>query len=109
MTAEEIPQDPLLTEKYLATVPKADKEELLAALLQWKAAGNPDPLIPTDHDVDGDGSADAFGLTADDQLTIIFGAKLSETVAESDGGGIEAPIVQTGGELVDLSLDEPVL
>ncbi|QGZ16729.1 hypothetical protein PBI_DEWDROP_82 [Microbacterium phage Dewdrop] len=95
-----------LADAYLDSLPEEDREGLLKALLQWRAEGNPNPLIPADHDVDGDGTADAFGLNAFGQLTVYFGVKLSETVTESDGGGVEAPVVPKEDEIVDISYEQ---
>ena len=39
-------------------LPEEDRQEIRAALLTWKKDGVARPLIPLDHDVNGDGVAD---------------------------------------------------
>lgn len=63
-------------------------EDLIAIksiLLQWKSEGNPNPLLPADVDIDGDGIVDSFGLDANDNVIVVSGAKLEDTVFESTG------------------------
>lgn len=69
---------------YTNTIPEADREQMLAALKAWKAAGNDSPMIPLDVDVDGDGTADAIGLDDDGNLVILSGVALEETTYEAD-------------------------
>ena len=63
-------------------------EDLVAIkqiLLSWKAEGNPNPLLPLNVDVDGDGIADAYGLDDQGQVILVSGVKLEDTVYVSDG------------------------
>lgn len=70
-------------------LPQADYAELRAALLGWRDAGQANPLIPLDYDVDGDGTTDAYGLDDLGRLVYVSGADLDETVAEATGNGTE--------------------
>lgn len=70
-------------------LPEEDRQEIRAALLTWKKDGVARPLIPLDHDVNGDGVADAFGLDENDELIIVTDANLKDTVSRADGSGIE--------------------
>lgn len=67
-------------------LPDEDKAALLTALLQWKADGVANPLIPLDHDVDGDGIVDSFGLDDNDQLVLVPGVHIDTTVSIAVGG-----------------------
>lgn len=63
-------------------------EDLIAIksiLLQWKSEGIPNPLLPADVDIDGDGIVDSFGLDVDENVIVVPGAKLEDTVFESTG------------------------
>lgn len=88
-------------EAYLATLTDEDKEQLRAALQTWKDEGQESPLIPTDTDIDGDGTADAFGLDDQGNLTIVFGVKLEETVYEADGDGTTTEAAAAAAELAE--------
>jgi hypothetical protein len=68
-------------------VPLEDQAQLLISLRQWRDEGNPNPLIPTDVDVDGDGVVDAFGLDDAGQLVYVSGASLADTVMTADQAG----------------------
>lgn len=57
-------------------------------LLQWKAEGVENPLLPADVDIDGDGIVDSFGLDENDNVIIVSGAKLEDTVYVSEGDDI---------------------
>lgn len=72
-----------------ADLPRADQGNLIAALKQWQADGEDNPLIPTDVDVDGDGTADAYGLDAFGRLVYVSGANLADTVHQATGGDPE--------------------
>lgn len=69
----------------LEDIPEEDRQQLHAALLAWKAEGVERPLIPMDHDVNGDGVFDSFGLDENDQLIIVTDAALDDTVYKADG------------------------
>lgn len=70
-----------------------DEAAIKSILLQHKAEGNANPLLPADVDIDGDGIADAFGLDANENVVVVSGAKLEDTVYVSDGDDISG-----GGE-----------
>lgn len=70
-------------------LPAADQAQLKACLLQWKASGQQNPIIPTDVDVDGDGIVDGYGLGPFGDLVYVTGAQLKDTTYEADGSGIE--------------------
>lgn len=75
------------------TTTDEDAAAIKAILLQWKAEGNPNPLLPSDVDIDGDGIVDSFGLDENDNVIVVSGAKLEDTVYVSDGDD-----VRDGGE-----------
>ena len=62
-----------------------DQAALRDALLAWKKDGVANPLIPMDHDVTGDGVFDSFGLDEHDELIVVEGAHLDDTVAKAVG------------------------
>ena len=71
-----------------------DTAAIREILLAWKKEGNANPLLPADVDIDGDGIVDSFGLDEDDNVIVVSGVKLEETVYVSDGddireGGVE--------------------
>lgn len=70
------------------TLTAEDREIIRAALLAERAAGVASPLIPADVDLDGDGTADSFGLDENDEVVIVSGARLADTVYESDGDDV---------------------
>lgn len=76
------------------TVSAEDLEVIKSILIQYKQEGNPNPLLPMDVDVNGDGIVDSFGLDADDNVIVVPGVKLEETVYESTGG-----ITELGSEV----------
>lgn len=66
-------------------------EDLVAIkgiLLQYKAEGVENPLLPLNADVDGDGIADAYALDAFGKVILVSNVPLSETVYVSDGDDI---------------------
>ncbi|MCC4250727.1 hypothetical protein [Microbacterium testaceum] len=69
------------------------REAIRTALLGWKADGVATPIIPVYSDLDGDGVPDFYGLDDNDQLVQVSGVTVVDSVAVSDGSGIE----QTGG------------
>lgn len=62
-----------------------DVVAIKAILQQWKEEGNPNPLLPADVDIDGDGIVDSFGLDSEGNVIVVSGAKLEDTVFVSDG------------------------
>lgn len=76
------------------TVSAEDLEVIKSILIQYKQEGNTNPLLPMDVDVNGDGIVDSFGLDADDNVIVVPGVKLEDTVYESTGG-----ITEIGSEV----------
>jgi hypothetical protein len=73
---------------------REDYNAIRDALLAWREDGVANPLIPSDVDIDGDGTTDAYGLDANDEVIFVKSAKLKDTVFEAVGGSIE-----TGGDI----------
>lgn len=67
-----------------------DRETIRRSLLDRRAEGVKNPLLPLDFDADGDGICDAFGLNTFDALVLVSGVNIADTLMESDGTGIEA-------------------
>lgn len=65
-----------------------DTTAIREILLGWKAEGNENPLLPADVDIDGDGIVDSFGLDENDNVIVVPGVKLEETVYVSDGDDV---------------------
>lgn len=65
-----------------------DRIAIRDILLQWKAEGVENPLLPADVDIDGDGIADSFGLNDKDEVIVVSGVALEDTVYVSDGDDI---------------------
>ena len=66
-------------------------EDLVAIkgiLEAYKAEGNPNPLLPLNVDIDGDGIVDAYGLDESGEVILVPGNKLEDTVYVSDGDDI---------------------
>lgn len=70
------------------TTSQEDVTTIRDILLQWKAEGVANPLLPADVDIDGDGIVDSFGLDENDEVIIVSGAKLEDTVYVSEGDDI---------------------
>ncbi|AWN03248.1 hypothetical protein PBI_CAMILLE_1 [Microbacterium phage Camille] len=67
------------------SVTQEDVSVIRDILLREKAEGNPNPLLPADVDLDGDGTADSFGLDVNDQVIVVPGVRLENTLYESEG------------------------
>ena len=67
------------------TTTDEDAAAIKAILLQWKSEGNPNPLLPADVDIDGDGIVDSFGLDENDNVIVVSGTKLEDTVYVAEG------------------------
>lgn len=67
------------------TTTDEDAAAIKAILLQWKSEGNPNPLLPADVDIDGDGIVDSFGLDENNNVIVVSGTKLEDTVYVADG------------------------
>ena len=72
------------------TATDEDHVAIQQILLQWKAEGNENPLLPMDVDIDGDGIVDSFGLDADDNVIVVNSTKLEDTVYVSEGDDMKA-------------------
>lgn len=83
-----------------------DYDATLAILFAERAAGNPNPLLPMDVDVDGDGLADSFGLDENDRVVIVTGTKLEDTLFESDGDDLDFTQPENG-ESADVGEPNP--
>lgn len=70
------------------TVTVEDRDEIKSILLQWRSEGVENPLLPMDVDVDGDGIVDSFGLDENDEVVVVLGKPLEETVYVSEGDDI---------------------
>lgn len=66
-------------------LPEHDREQMKAALLAWRAAGNPDPMIPMDVDLNGDGIVDAVGLDEHGELVAVTNVSLTSTTYAATG------------------------
>ena len=66
------------------TTTDEDAAAIKAILLQWKSEGNPNPLLPADVDIDGDGIVDSFGLD-ENNVIVVSGTKLEDTVYVAEG------------------------
>lgn len=64
---------------------REDYAAIKQILLQWKSEGVANPLLPSDVDVDGDGIVESYGLDENDNVILVRGAALTDTVYLSDG------------------------
>lgn len=69
----------------MIALPEADAAAVRDALLAWRVDGVADPKIPVYQDVDGDGVPDFYGLGPDDDLVVVSGVTIADSVAESTG------------------------
>lgn len=67
------------------TTTDEDAAAIKAILHQWKSEGNPNPLLPADVDIDGDGIVDSFGLDENNNVIVVSGTKLEDTVYVAEG------------------------
>lgn len=67
------------------TLTAEDRDAIKAVLIMYRDGGNPNPLLPADVDLDGDGIVDSFGLDENDEVIVVRGQKLEETVYVSEG------------------------
>lgn len=75
---------------------KEDRDAIKAVLLMYRREGEPNPLLPADVDLDGDGIVDSFGLNENDEVVVVRGKKLEETVYVSEGDDIGPESVEVG-------------
>ena len=78
------------------TITREDAEAIKSILLQWRTEGVENPLLPMDVDVDGDGIVDSFGLDENDEVVVVLGRPLKETVYLSEGDDVN---LEAGGVL----------
>lgn len=71
------------------TLTDEDRACIRGVLLGWRADGVERPLVPLDVDIDGDGVVDAFGLDDHDEVVLVSGATLGDTVYRSDGDDLD--------------------
>ena len=67
------------------TTTDEDAAAIKAILIQWKSEGNPNPLLPADVDIDGDGIVDSFGLDENNNVIVVSDTKLEDTVYVAEG------------------------
>lgn len=70
----------------LALTPE-DEVEIRNILLNWRADGVENPVLPADVDIDGDGIVDGYGLSENDEVILVSGKPIEDTVFRSDGDG----------------------
>lgn len=70
------------------TITREDADAIKGILLQWRSEGKENPLLPMDVDVNGDGIVDSFGLDENDEVVVVLGQKLEDTVYLSEGDDI---------------------
>lgn len=71
-----------------STLTREDYNAIRDVLLAYRKEGVVKPLLPTDVDLDGDGTVDSYGLNENDELIFVTGIPLEETVYVSDGNDI---------------------
>lgn len=81
---------------------RADVKAIKEILLQYRAEGTPNPLLPCDVDLDGDGIVDSFGLDENDEVVVVRGQRLEDTVYESEGDDV-VPFPESDESYVDES------
>lgn|GEM_PF-3559312 len=67
------------------TLTRKDRKAIRKVLLAERAAGVATPLLPADVDLDGDGIVDSFGLDEHDEVIVVSGVALEQTLFESVG------------------------
>ena len=70
-----------------ADLSREDYQAIRSILIGYRESGIARPLLPSDVDIDGDGTADCFGLDENDELAYATSA-LSETVYVSEGDDV---------------------
>jgi hypothetical protein len=73
-----------------------DEVEIKNILIGYRESGIENPLLPSDVDLDGDGTADSYGLDEDDNLIVVSGVKLDDTVYVSEGDDIRPERIING-------------
>lgn len=69
----------------LQTMSDEDRAEIREVLLAQRHAGAECPMLPADVDLDGDGVADCFGLDDHDQVVILSGVPLEDSLYQATG------------------------
>lgn len=57
-----------------------DRVVIYGILMQARQEGTPNPVLPADVDIDGDGIVDGFGLDENDEVILVSGVTLSGTM-----------------------------
>jgi hypothetical protein len=70
-----------------ADLSREDYQAIRGILHGYRADGVERPLLPSDVDIDGDGTADCFGLDSFGELVYVTSA-LAETVYVSEGDDV---------------------
>lgn len=71
------------------TLTPEDEQQIRESLIAWRDEDNVEnPLLPMDVDVNGDGIVDSWGLDENDNVIVVHGTHLEETVFRSDGDSI---------------------
>lgn len=71
-----------------AELSKEDRDAIRGILISYRNEGVEIPLLPLDVDLDGDGVTDAWGLDKDDEVILVPGNPLDDTVYVSDGDDV---------------------
>lgn len=69
-------------------LPEEDRALIKQILVGYRKDGNENPLLPLNVDLDGDGITDAWGLDDNDDVVLVPGRPLAQTVYVSDGNDI---------------------
>lgn len=67
------------------TLTVEDRDAIKSILVMYRDEGDPNPLLPADVDLDGDGLVDSFGLDENDEVVVVRGRELKETVYVAEG------------------------
>lgn len=73
---------------------REDYNAIREVLLAWRKDGVENPLLPSNVDINGDGTTDSYGLDADDEVIFVSGVQIENTVYVSDGDDA----IEHGGE-----------
>lgn len=63
----------------------ADRDAIREILHSMRVEGAKDPILPTDVDLDGDGTVDGYGLDAEGNVVTLPSVPLSDTLYEATG------------------------
>lgn len=77
------------------------------ALLTHRALGNKRPLLPLMGDADGDGEHDFYGLDENDNVVLVSGVTIEDSVFESDPEEDEESLEEIGTEVPEGETEVP--